>query len=283
MMMARLPLRVVVGSLGLMLLVVIALGAPLLTAHDPLAMLLEDQLQPPSLAHWLGTDLFGRDVFTRLVYGGRISLRVGIVSVGIALLPGLTMGLLAGYFGRLLDTLLMRLTDVMLAFPGLLLVLGIVALLGPGLTNAMIAIGLAGVPRYARLVRASVLAVREISFVEAAIATGCKGSRIIWRHILPNILGPVVALTTLDVGLAILNTSGLSFLGLGTQPPTPEWGLMLSEGRGYLLQAPWMTLAPGLMIFVTVLTINLMGDGLREALDPNKAHYRNRKVGRLKK
>jgi len=267
-MIVRLPIRAVVGSLGLMVLAAIALGAPLLTSHDPRAMFLGDQLQSPSCAHWLGTDLFGRDVFTRLLYGGRISLRVGIVSVGISLLPGLIMGLLAGYYGRLLDKLLMHLTDVMLAFPGLLLALGIVALLGPGLNNAMIAIGLAGVPRYARLVRASVLAVRETSFVEAAIAIGCKSSRVIVRHILPNIYGPVVALTTLDVGLAILNASGLSFLGLGAQPPTPEWGLMLSEGRGYLLQAPWMTLAPGLMIFVTVLTINLIGDGLRDALDP---------------
>ena len=266
--MARLPLRAVVGSLGLMLLVVVALGAPLLTPHDPLAMHLEDQLQSPNRTHWLGTDLFGRDVFTRLVYGGRVSLRVGVVSVGIALLPGLIIGLLAGYYGRMLDVLLMRLADVMLAFPGMLLALGIVALLGLGLTNVMIAIGLAGVPRYARLVRGSVLTVREAAFVEAAIATGCKSARIILRHILPNILGPVVALTTLDVGLAILNASGLSFLGLGAQPPTPEWGLMLSEGRGYLLQAPWMTLAPGLMILVTVLTINLMGDGLRDALDP---------------
>jgi peptide/nickel transport system permease protein len=267
-MIARFSLRALIGSVGLALLVAVVLGAPLLTPHDPLAMLLDDQLRSPSRAHWLGTDLFGRDVFTRLLYGGRISLRVGIVSVGIALLPGLIMGLLAGYYGRMLDVLLMRLTEVMLAFPGLLLALGIVALLGPGLVNAMIAIGLAGVPRYARLVRASVLTVRETSFVEAAIATGCKSSRVILRHILPNILGPVVALTTLDVGFAILNASGLSFLGLGAQPPTPEWGLMLSEGRGYLLQAPWMTLAPGLMIFVTVLTINLMGDGLRDALDP---------------
>jgi len=268
---ARLPLRTVVGCVGLMLLVTVALGAPLLAPHDPLAMRLEDQLQPPNGIHWLGTDLFGRDVFTRVLYGGRVSLRVGIVSVGIALLPGLIIGSLAGFYRRMLDALLMRFIDTMLAFPGLLLALSIIAVLGPGLTHAMIAIGLAGVPRYARLVRASVLAVREMSFVEAAIATGCKNGHIILRHILPNILGPVVALTALDVGMAILNASGLSFLGLGAQPPEPEWGLMLSEGRGYLLQAPWMMLAPGLMIFVTVLTINLFGDGLRDVLDPYAA------------
>ncbi len=269
--MPRLPFRAMVGSLGLTLLVALALGASILASYHPLAMRLEDQLQPPSRAHWLGTDLFGRDVFARLLYGGRISLRVGVVSVGIALLPGLIMGLLAGYYGRTLDVVLMRLTDVMLAFPGLLLALAIVALLGPGLANAMIAIGLAGVPRYARLVRGSVLTVRHAAFVEAAVATGCKNARIIGRHILPNILGPVVALTTLDIGLAILNASGLSFLGLGAQPPTPEWGLMLSEGRGYLLQAPWMTLAPGFMIFLTVLTINFVGDSMRDALDPFSA------------
>jgi peptide/nickel transport system permease protein len=267
---ARFPFEVLVGALGLVLLLVVVLGGPLFIPHDPLAMHLEHQLQPPSHTYWLGTDLFGRDVFTRLIYGGRISLRVGVVSVGIALLPGLIMGLLAGYYGRVIDTLFMRLTDVMLAFPSLLLALSIVALLGPSLTNAMIAIGIGGVPRYTRLVRANVLAIRETSFVEAAVATGCKSSRIILLHILPNILGPVVALTTLDVGLAILNVSGLSFLGLGAQPPTPEWGLILSEGRGYILQAPWMALAPGLMIFLTVLSINLIGDGLRHALDSKK-------------
>lgn len=261
----HLDLRAWIGSLGLAALIAISLAAPLMIPHDPLAMHLTDQLHPPSRAHWLGTDLFGRDVFARLIYGGRISLRVGVLSVAISLLPGLLMGLLAGYYGRMLDTLLMRLTDIMLAFPGLLLALSIVALLGPGLTNVILAIGLAGVPRYARLVRGSVLTVRESAFIEAAIATGCSGPRIILRHILPNILGPVMALTALDVGWAILNASGLSFLGLGAQPPAPEWGLMLSEGRGYLLQAPWLTLAPGAMIFLTVLVVNLMGDGVRGA------------------
>ncbi len=261
----HLDLRALIGSLGLAALIAVSVAAPLMIPHDPLAMHLADQLLPPSRAHWLGTDLFGRDVFARLVYGGRISLRVGVLSVAISLLPGLLMGLLAGYYGRMLDTLLMRLTDIMLAFPGLLLALSIVALLGPGLTNVMLAIGLAGVPRYARLVRGSVLTVRESAFIEAAIATGCPGPRIILRHILPNILSPVMALTALDVGWAILNASGLSFLGLGAQPPAPEWGLMLSEGRGYLLQAPWLTLAPGAMIFLTVLVVNLMGDGVRGA------------------
>jgi len=276
----RFRLRTMLGSAWLTLLLLVVLGAPFLVPYDPLSMFLEERLQPPSSIHWLGTDLFGRDVLSRLLYGGRFSLQAGIASVGVALLPGLIMGLLAGYY-RTLDILFMRLTDIMLSFPGLLLALSIVALLGPGLTNVMIAIGIAGIPRYIRLVRASVLAARGAAFVEAAIATGCKSSRIIWRHILPAILGPIIALTTLDVGFAILNASGLSFLGLGAQPPTPEWGLMLSEGRGYLLQAPWLTLAPGLMTFLTILAINFVGDGVREALDPyKKTNFRSPRDGR---
>ncbi len=245
-----------------------AILAPVLAPYDPLAVAVEEQLLPPSSAHWAGTDLFGRDIFSRLLFGSRISLLVGVVAVAIASVPGLILGLIAGYNGRWVDSVIMRVMDMMLAFPGILLALSIVALLGPGLPNAMIAVGIAGIPSYTRLVRGSVLATRRKQFVRAARAVGCRSWRIVFRHILPNIFAPVLVLATLDLAWAILNASSLSFLGLGAQPPTPEWGAMLNEGRGYLRQAPWITTAPGLAIMLTVLSVNLLGDGLRDALDP---------------
>ncbi len=245
-----------------------AVLAPVLAPYDPLAVAVEEQLLPPSSQHWAGTDLFGRDIFSRLLFGARVSLMVGVVAVAIASIPGLILGLMAGYYGRWIDDLIMRVMDMMLAFPGILLALSIVALLGPGLPNAMIAVGIAGIPSYTRLVRGSVLVTRRKQFVRAARAVGCRSGRIVFRHILPNIFAPVLVLATLDVAWAILNASSLSFLGLGAQPPAPEWGAMLSEGRGYLRQAPWITTAPGLAIMLTVLSVNLLGDGLRDALDP---------------
>ncbi len=252
----------------IVILIATAILAPLLAPYDPLAVAVEEQLLPPSSAHWAGTDLFGRDIFSRLLFGARVSLLVGVVAVSIASVPGLILGLIAGYYGRWLDDIIMRLMDMMLAFPGILLALSIVALLGPGLPNAMIAVGIAGIPNYTRLVRGSVLATRRKQFVRAAGAVGCRSGRIVFRHILPNIFAPVLVLATLDVAWAILNASSLSFLGLGAQPPAPEWGAMLSEGRGYLRQAPWIATAPGLAIMLTVLSVNLLGDGLRDALDP---------------
>jgi peptide/nickel transport system permease protein len=224
----------------------------------------------------LGTDQFGRDVACRAFYAGRISLPVGVVAVITSVLPGLWLGLLSGFYGGWVDTIVSRLADIMLAFPGLLLALLIVAWLGPGLENAMLAIGLTGVPRYLRLTRSSVLQVKKTWFVRAARVVGCTNIRILARHVLPNVLPAVIALATLDVAWAILNAAMLSFLGLGAQPPTPEWGAMIDEGRGFLRQAPWISLTPGAMMTLTVLAINLLGDGLREALDPRGRSYSRR-------
>jgi len=252
----------------LVILTATAILAPAFAPYDPLAVAVEEQLLPPSSTHWTGTDLFGRDVFSRLLFGARVSLLVGVVAVAIASIPGLILGLIAGYNGRWIDSIIMRVMDMMLAFPGILLALSIVALLGPGLPNTMIAVGVAGIPNYTRLVRGSVLVTKRRQFVRAARAVGCGAGRIVFRHILPNIFAPVLVLATLDMAWAILGASSLSFLGLGAQPPAPEWGAMLSEGRGYLRQAPWITAAPGLAIMLTVLSVNLLGDGLRDALDP---------------
>lgn len=268
----RRRLRRNVGALlGLSILAIMVFAAalaPLIASHDPIAVAPEAQLKPPGVAHWAGTDLFGRDIFSRLLFGGRVSLLVGVVAVLVASVPGTALGLIAGYSRSWVDGLIMRVMDLMLSFPGILLALGIVALLGPGLLNVMIAVGIAGIPSYTRLVRSSVLAVKKNLYVRAARTIGCRDRRILLRHILPNVLAPIVVLTTLDIAWAILNASSLSFLGLGAQPPTPEWGAMLSEGRGYMRQAPWITIAPGLAIMLTVLSVNLLGDGLRDALDP---------------
>jgi peptide/nickel transport system permease protein len=258
----------VIGVVLLLLLVAAAALAPQITRYDPTEIVPRERLLPPGAAHWFGTDAFGRDVFTRVVFGARISLIVGVVSVVIATLLGVSMGLVAGYFGGLADALVMRAVDVMLAFPGILLALVIVAVLGPDLLNAMIAVGLSAAPTYARVTRGAVLQTKTSLFVEAAAVVGAPTWRIILRHILPNILGPIVVVTTLGVAGAIIAGASLSFLGLGARPPTPEWGLMLSEGRSFLRQAWWITTFPGLAIMLTVLSINLLGDGLRDALDP---------------
>lgn len=260
------------GVISLLVLVVIALStllAPWLTPYEPLTMDYESQLLPPSWSHLLGTDLFGRDVFTRVVYGARVSLSVGVLAALLAALPGLLLGILSGYYGGRFDQLVMRLTDVALAFPSLILSLGIVAILEPGLANVTIAVGAAGIPGYVRLVRGNVLKVKEALYIEAAQAIGCPHRRIILRHILPNIAASVLVLATMDVAWAILRATSLSFLGLGAQPPTPEWGAMIDEGREFLRRAPWVSLAPSGVMMVTVLCINLLGDALRDALDPH--------------
>jgi peptide/nickel transport system permease protein len=249
-------------------LVLAAVLAPFLTSYNPRAVAPANQLQPPGREHWAGTDLFGRDVFSRLLHGTRISLAVGVIAVAIAALPGTLLGLLAGYYGGWVDGLISRLMDVLLAFPGILLALSIVALLGNGLLNVTVAVGIAGIPGYTRLVRSSVLTVKRKLYVRAAHTIGCRDSRILFRHILPNVLAPIIVLATLDIAWAILNASALNFLGLGVELGTPEWGVMLGEGRGYLRDAPWISVAPGLTLTLTVLTINLLGDGLRDALDP---------------
>ncbi len=259
----------IVGSILLALLLVGTLLAPWISPYSPLAMEPDDQLLPPSAGHPLGTDLFGRDVFSRVLHGGRISLAVGVLSAMMAVLPGLMLGLISGYYGGWLDRIMMRLVDVALAFPSLILSLGIVAILQPGLVNVMIAVGISSIPGYVRLVRGSVLSVKEKLYVEAAQAIGCRDSRIIFRHIFPNILPQMLVLTTMDIAWAILRASSLSFLGLGAQPPTPEWGAIINEGRELLRSAPWVSLAPSGAMMLAVLGFNLVGDALRDLLDPH--------------
>lgn len=260
---------------GLAILAVVTgavLLAPWLAPYDPLTMDPPAQLQPPSRAHWAGTDLFGRDLFSRLLFGGRTSLLVAVVAVLMASLPGTLLGLLAGYHGRRVDGWIMAFMDVMLAFPSVLLAMLIVSVTGRGLSNVMIAVGVASIPAYTRLVRGQVLTVRKQPYVRAAITVGCSTARVIFRHILPNVLSPLIVMATLNVGWAILNASALSFLGLGVQPPWPEWGVMLREGREFLRQAPWVASFPGLALALVVVAINLLGDGLRDALDPRLAY-----------
>jgi peptide/nickel transport system permease protein len=260
------------GALGgliiLLLLILVALSAPRLAPYDPLKVQARKALQPPSHEFLLGTDQYGRDVLSRTIYGTRISLMVGLISVSIAAVCGSMIGLTAGYYGGLIDSLLMRLMDIMLAFPGILLALAIVSILGASLANLMIAVGISAIPAYSRLVRGSVLSAKQNLYVEAARVVGCGSDTILFRHILPNVAAPVIVLCTLGMGTAILAAAALSFLGLGSQPPTPEWGRMLSEGRAYLREHWWISTAPGLAILVTVLAMNLLGDGLRDALDP---------------
>lgn len=256
------------GFYLVILLVLVAVFADRLAPYDPIKITPGSGLQSPGREYPLGTDVLGRDVLSRLLHGARISLRVGLVSVGIAAVLGTTLGLLAGYHGRWLDLGVMRLIDLLLAFPNILLALTIIAILGPSIFNLMIAVGISATPGYARLVRGSVLSAKENVYVEAAVAVGCSDRMIIWRHILPNVLAPVIILATLGMAGAILTGAALSFLGLGVQPPTPEWGVMLSDGRNYLRKAWWITTFPGMAIMVTVLAINMLGDGLRDALDP---------------
>ncbi len=258
----------------LALIVLLTLAAPAISAYDPLKMVPEDQFLPPDGEHPAGTDLFGRDVATRLLYGARLTLGIGVVAVLIAALPGTLLGLAAGYYGGWLDRAISWLVDVILAFPSILLALTIIAALGPGIANMVVAVGIAGIPHYARLVRGQVLSARRQPYVRAAVTVGCSDLRILWRHILPNLFGSIIVLATVDVGWAILNASALSFLGLGVQPPSPEWGSMLNEGRGYLRDAPWLTMAPGTAIALTVLAVNVLGDALRDALDPRRASRR---------
>lgn len=246
----------------------VALLAPLLAPADPFEQDLDAQLLPPSRVHWLGTDDLGRDLLTRIIYGGRVSLTVGVVSIGIALATGTLLGLLAGFYGGWTESVTMRIMDVMLAFPATLLAIFIVGIRGPGLNNAMLAIGVINIPIFARIVRGSVLRARQEDYVEAARALGASRPRIIGRHILPNSLAPVIVQVTLGVGSAVLEAAGLSFLGLGAQAPTPEWGAMLTNTREFLRDAPWAATFPGIAILMTVVGFNLLGDGLRDALDP---------------
>lgn len=251
-------------------LILMALAAPVIARHDPTKVDLINSLEAPSAAHWFGTDNLGRDVWARLVYGARVSLAVGLISQGIALGLGVALGLIAGYYGKRIDEIVMRLADVTLAFPTLLLLIALVAALKPSLAVVFAAIGIVGWAGMARLVRGQVLVVRELEFVQAERALGARDTRILIQHILPSVVAPVVIAATLGVAGAIMAESSLSFLGLGVQPPTPSWGAMIADGRDLyqLRHAPWTSVFPGLAIGMAVLGFNLLGDALRDALDP---------------
>lgn len=257
----------VVGAALALLLVLLALLAPTL-AGDPLRQDLGARLQPPSAEHLFGTDQLGRDVFARTLYGARISLRIGFLVVALAVSVGASVGLLAGLLGGVWDDVLMRLTDIFLAFPALILAMAISAALGPSLTNVMIAVAAVSWPTYARLMRAQVLSLKGLDFVDAARALGARQGRLARRHLLPNSVAPLLVQASFDVGGAILTAAGLGFIGFGAQPPTPEWGAMVSETRNFITEAPWASTAPALAILLTVLAFNLLGDGVRDVLDP---------------
>lgn len=259
--------------IGLVVVAVIvcgALAAPLLSHADPLGQNLTIQAQPPSVVHPMGTDKLGRDMFARILYGARISIRIGFVAVGLAITVGTLLGVLAGYFGGQLDDGIMAGVDLMLAFPSIILAIGITTILGPSINHLMIAVGIVYIPQYARLARSSTLTVRNLEYVEAARAIGARTLRILVRYILPNIVAPLLVAATLGIATAELEAAGLSYLGLGARPPTPEWGAMLNDARDYWLSAPWALIFPGVAITSLVLGFNLLGDGLRDALDPTQ-------------
>lgn len=259
-----------IGSVVLVIIVLAAVFAEVISPYPPNQQNLRVRLQPPSGEHLLGTDHFGRDVFSRIIHGGRVSLQVGFIAVGIALAVGGLMGLVAAFYGRWVDTAVSYLVDVLLALPGFLLALAIVAALGPSLVNVMIAVGIAYVPQFARITRSAVLTVIEMDYVTAAHAAGSRDNRIMFKHVVPNSLSPVIVQVTLALAGAILSAAGLSFLGLGAQPPTAEWGSMLNSARPYIRDAHWAVTYPGIAIVVTVLALNMVGDGLRDALDPRR-------------
>ncbi len=261
------------AMLGLAILIVLALCAifaDVIADYDTkvVAQHIPERLQAPSAEHWFGTDEFGRDIFARMVHGSRVSLVVGLISVSVSLIAGGTLGAFAGYYGGRVDNVIMRVMDIFLAVPSILLAITIVAALGTSLVNVMLAIGISGTPGFARIVRAAVMSVKDQEFVESSRAIGASNATIIFREIIPNCMAPIIVQATLSVAGAILSTASLSFIGLGVQPPDPEWGAMLSSGRNFLRDAMHLTLFPGLAIVITILALNLLGDGLRDALDP---------------
>ena len=259
---------VVIGAVLLGTFLTVSAAAPLLApaGYDDQDLL--RRLRPPAAGHPLGTDSLGRDLLARIVWGARVSLMVGVLAMGLGLIGGSTLGLVSGFYGGGADRAVMGLMDVLLSFPGILLALAVVAALGPGLYQVMVAVGITQIPAFARLVRGSVLTVRKTEYAEAARVVGASDARIMVRHIVPNVVSPVIVLASLDIGTAILSSAGLSFLGLGAQPPLPDWGGMINQGRAFLRTAWWVAVFPGLAIMLTVLGFNLFGDGLRDALDP---------------
>ena len=257
-----------VSLVVLLTLSLVAIFAPLVAPYDPYLGDMPKALANPSSEHLLGNDELGRDILSRIIYGAGISLRVGLIAVGIALSVGMVVGSIAGYYGGRIDIIIMRFMDIMLAFPSILLAIALMAVLGRGVENAIIAIGIVSIPEYARIVRGSVLSVKENEYVQAARAIGNNDFQIIFKHILPNVMAPIIVRATLGISTAILETSALGFLGLGVAPPIAEWGTMLGSGRGYLFNAPHLVFFPGIAITLTVMAFNLLGDGLRDALDP---------------
>jgi peptide/nickel transport system permease protein len=259
----------VLGLLLIASLLLVALIGPWISPYNPLSPEPINRLKAPSWAHPLGTDSLGRDILSRIFYGSRISIVIGLIAVSISLVPGTILGLLAGFYGRKIDESIMRIMDIMLAFPAILLAIFITAILGPSLLNTMIAVGIVYIPHYARIVRSSVLSLKEQLFVQAVRSLGGSNLRIIALHVFPNTVPPIIVYATLGMGTAVLQAAALGFLGLGAQPPTPEWGAMLSEGRQYIQNAPHVAAFPGVAIFTLVLGFNLLGDGLRDILDPS--------------
>lgn len=262
--------QAMVGLVVFLIIALIAVMAPVLVDYDTqvVEQHISEKLQGPSAAHWLGTDGFGRDVLARLIYGARISLTIGIITAISALAVGGLIGAVAGFYGGRLDDVLMRIMDIFLSMPSILLAIAVVAALGSGIENIMISVAISYVPVFARVIRSSVLSIRSKEFIESARAVGTGDFRIICKHIIPNAIGPVIVQATLGVGEIIISAAGLSFLGLGIEPPLPEWGKMLSEGKEYIRTMPYLVVFPGLCIMITVLALNLLGDGLRDALDP---------------
>lgn len=258
----------VFGLMIVLLFIVLAILASLITRYEYTTQVLADRLQAPSAQHWFGTDDLGRDIFTRTIYGARLSLWVGLLSVIGSIIVGTALGILAGFYGKWVDMIISRFFDILLAFPGILLAIAIVAVLGPSLQNALYAIAIVNIPTYGRLVRSRVLSLRQEEFITAARAIGVPDTRILFRHILPNSITPIIVQGTLGIATAIIEAAGLGFLGLGAQPPEPEWGKMLSDSRQFIQTAPWTVIFPGLCILLTSLGFNLMGDGLRDTFDP---------------
>ncbi|WP_106769240.1 nickel transporter permease [Paenibacillus faecalis] len=256
------------GGYFLIFIIIVSIIGPFLTRHDPAIVDYSAKLLKPSAEHWFGTDHNGRDIFTRIIHGMPLTLSVGFASVLIGALFGIILGVVSGYYGGKIDSVIMRITDIMLAFPGLLLALAIVSVLGKSLFNVIIAVSIFSIPTFARIVRGSTLAVRKLEYIDAMRSLGASDNRIIFKHVLPNIMSPIIVQSTLRIAVAILTASGLSFLGLGAQPPAPEWGAMLNDGRNYITEHPHIALFPGLSIVLVVVAFNLLGDGLRDVLDP---------------
>lgn len=258
----------IIGSVLVLLLFLLAAFGQWLAPNDPILVNTADRFTAPGSTYWFGTDEFGRDIFSRILHGARIAVQIGMISVVVAFFGGIVLGLISGYYGGWVDTVLSRILEIWLSFPDILFAIAVVAILGPSLNNVILALGFLSIPAYARIVRGSVLGARQEIYVEAARSVGASNSRIMARHILPNVVAPLIILSSLRFGGALLTGAGLSFIGLGAQPPTPEWGAILSGGRTYMYQAPWITVFPGMAIAIFVLGVNMLGDGLRDVLDP---------------